>query len=75
MLARRNVRPGFWLVFWREIGWLRRRPSLFGLTTIVPLAQLAFLAANTAADRPGKGKMLQKTNKPSLLEIFASGFS
>ena len=45
MLARRNVRPGFWLVFWREIGWLRRRPFLFGLTTIVPLAQMAFLAA------------------------------
>ena len=45
MLARRDVRPGFWLVFWREIGWLRRRPFLFGLTTIVPLAQMAFLAA------------------------------
>jgi ABC-2 type transport system permease protein len=45
MLSRRNVRPGFWLVFWREIGWLRRRPFLFGLTTIVPLAQMAFLAA------------------------------
>jgi len=45
MLARRNVRPGFWLVFWREIGWLRRRPFLFGLTTIIPLAQMAFLAA------------------------------
>ncbi|MDB5513908.1 MAG: permease component of transporter [Tardiphaga sp.] len=45
MLARRSVRPGFWLVFWREIGWLRRRPFLFGLTTIVPIAQMAFLAA------------------------------
>ena len=45
MLASREVRPGFWLVFWREIGWLRRRPFLFGLTTIVPLAQMAFLAA------------------------------
>jgi len=45
MLAGRNVRPGFCLVFWREIGWLRRRPFLFGLTTIVPLAQMAFLAA------------------------------
>jgi len=45
MLARRNVRTGFWLVFWREIGWLRRRPFLFALTTIVPLAQMAFLAA------------------------------
>jgi ABC-2 type transport system permease protein len=45
MLSRRNVRPGFWLVFWREIGWLRRRPFLLGLTTIVPLAQMAFLVA------------------------------
>ncbi|MEJ0078750.1 MAG: ABC transporter permease [Alphaproteobacteria bacterium] len=45
MLSRRNIRPGFWLIFWREIGWLRRRPFLFGLTTIVPLAQMAFLAA------------------------------
>jgi ABC-2 type transport system permease protein len=43
MLSRRAVRPGFWLVFWREVGWLRRRPFLLGLTTIVPLAQMAFL--------------------------------
>jgi len=43
MVTRRTVRPGFWLVFWREIGWLRRRPFLLGLTTIVPLAQMAFL--------------------------------
>jgi ABC-2 type transport system permease protein len=45
MLARRNIRPGFLLVFWREIGWLRRRPFLLGLTTIVPLALMALLAA------------------------------
>jgi ABC-2 type transport system permease protein len=45
MLTRRTVRSGFWLVFWREIGWLRRRPFLLGLTTIVPLAQMAFLVA------------------------------
>src|SRR6516165_1729538 len=45
MLAGRNVRPGFCLVFWREVGWLWRRPFLLGLTTIVPLAQMAFLAA------------------------------
>jgi ABC-2 type transport system permease protein len=45
MLARRDIRPGFWLVFWREAGWLRRRPFLLGLTTIVPLAQMALLAA------------------------------
>ena len=45
MLARSRIRPGFWLVFWREAGWLRRRPFLFGLTTIVPLALMALLAA------------------------------
>src|SRR3981189_2329531 len=45
MLSRRTIRLGFWLVFWRELGWLRRRPFLFGLTTIVPIAQMAFLAA------------------------------
>ena len=45
MMARSHIRPGFWLVFWRELGWLRRRPFLLGLTTIVPLAQMAFLAA------------------------------
>jgi ABC-2 type transport system permease protein len=45
MLSRTRIRPGFWLVFWREIGWLRRRPFLLGLTTIVPLAQMVFLAA------------------------------
>jgi ABC-2 type transport system permease protein len=45
MRARSRIRPGFWLVFWREVGWLRRRPFLLGLATIVPLAQIAFLAA------------------------------
>jgi len=45
MLARSRIRPGFWLVFWREVDWLRRRPFLLGLTTIVPLAQMALLAA------------------------------
>src|SRR5882672_6579007 len=45
MMARSHIRPGFRLVFWREVGWLRRRPFLLGLTTIVPLAQMAFLAA------------------------------
>ena len=45
MLARDRIRPGFSLVFWREVGWLRRRPFLFALATIVPLAQMAFLAA------------------------------
>jgi ABC-2 type transport system permease protein len=45
MLARGELRPGFWLVFWRELGWLRRRPFLLALTTIVPLALMAVLAA------------------------------
>jgi len=45
MLSRRTIRLGFWLVFWREVGWLRRRPFLLGLTTIVPLAQMVFLVA------------------------------
>jgi ABC-2 type transport system permease protein len=43
MLARRELRPGFWLVFWREIGWLRRRPFLLAFVTIVPLALMALL--------------------------------
>ena len=45
MIGRSHIRPGFWLVFWREVGWLWRRPFLLGLTTIVPFAQMAFLAA------------------------------
>ena len=45
MLARGGIRPGFRLVFWREVGWLWRRPFLLGLATLVPLTQMAFLAA------------------------------
>jgi ABC-2 type transport system permease protein len=45
MLARRELRPGFWLVFWREIAWLRRRPFLLAFVTIVPLALMALLTA------------------------------
>lgn len=45
MLARSRIRPGFRLVFWREVGWLWRRPFLLGLATLVPLTQMAFLAA------------------------------
>jgi ABC-2 type transport system permease protein len=45
MLVRRNIRPGFRLVFWREVGWLRRRPFLLGLTTIAPLVLVALLSA------------------------------
>src|SRR6267154_2553307 len=43
MLARRELRPGFWLVFWREIDWLRRRPFLLAFVTIVPICLMAVL--------------------------------
>ena len=43
MLARRQLRPGFWLVFWREIDWLRRRPLLLAFITIVPMGLMALL--------------------------------
>ncbi|HEY0236140.1 MAG TPA: ABC transporter permease [Afipia sp.] len=43
MLARRNIQPGFLLVFWRELSWLRRRPFLLALTTIVPAALITIL--------------------------------
>lgn len=43
MLARRNIQPGFLLVFWRELTWLRRRTFLLALTTIVPAALIAIL--------------------------------
>jgi ABC-2 type transport system permease protein len=43
MLARRHLRPGFWLVFWRETDWLRRRPLLLAFITIVPIGLMALL--------------------------------
>lgn len=43
MQGRGNVRTGFWLVFWREVGWLRRRRFLLALSTIVPLGLMALL--------------------------------
>jgi ABC-2 type transport system permease protein len=43
MLARRQLQPGFWLVFWREIDWLRRRPLLLAFITIVPMCLMALL--------------------------------
>jgi ABC-2 type transport system permease protein len=45
MLSRATVRPGFRLVFWRELRWLRRRPFLLVLTTIVPFGLMALLTA------------------------------
>ncbi|WP_114392044.1 ABC transporter permease [Oleisolibacter albus] len=38
-------RRGFWCVFWRELGWLRRRRLLAGLAVFVPLTLLALLTA------------------------------
>jgi ABC-2 type transport system permease protein len=43
MLARRELRPGFWRVFWREVDWLRRRPFLLAFVTIVPICLMAVL--------------------------------
>jgi ABC-2 type transport system permease protein len=45
MRRRADINPGFWLVFCREFGWLRRRPFLLALTTLVPLALMALLTA------------------------------
>ena len=41
MPGRRNIRPGFRLVFWREVGWLLRRsalPSFAALATVLGIA-------------------------------------
>src|SRR5258708_31542005 len=43
MPARGRFRPGFWLVFWRVIDWLRRRPFRLAFVTIVPIALMAVL--------------------------------
>ena len=45
MRPRATISPGFGLVFWRELRWLRRRPFLLALTTILPLALMALLTA------------------------------
>src|ERR1700692_279966 len=53
MLARRQLRPGFWLVFWREIDWLRRPPFLLAFISIVSLGLIALLTLRfTAGVRP-----------------------
>ncbi|MBN8960810.1 MAG: ABC transporter permease [Rhizobiales bacterium] len=44
MRRRGDLRFGFSLVFWREVSWLRRRPLLLMMTTIIPLAVMALLA-------------------------------
>jgi ABC-2 type transport system permease protein len=43
MRSRAGVKFGFGLVFRREFDWLRRRPFLLALTTIVPLVLMALL--------------------------------
>lgn len=45
MRRRGDLRFGFSLVFWREVSWLQRRPLLLMMTTIIPLAVMALLAA------------------------------
>jgi ABC-2 type transport system permease protein len=45
MRAPFRFQPGFWLVFCRELVWLRRRRFLLALTTIVPLGLMALLTA------------------------------
>ena len=56
MSPRHGMRPGFSLVFWRELGWLRRRPFLLLLTTAVPLGLMwlltAVFSAGLATDLP-----------------------
>lgn len=43
MPVRGGFHPGLPLVFWRELGWLRRRRFLLALSTIVPLGLMAVL--------------------------------
>jgi ABC-2 type transport system permease protein len=43
MTPRGKLRPGFWLVFGREVEWLRRRSFLLAVTAIVPLLLMALL--------------------------------
>lgn len=40
----KRFRPGFTLVFWREFGWLRRRPFLVLLATFIPICAFLILA-------------------------------
>jgi ABC-2 type transport system permease protein len=45
MRAPASLQPGFGLVFWRELRWLRRRPFLLALTTVLPLALMALMTS------------------------------
>lgn len=44
-----RIVPGFWLIFRREFGWLRRRRFLLCLTTLVPLALIGILMVTFSA--------------------------
>jgi len=49
-MQRRELQPpGFSLVFWRELAWLRRRPLLLALTAVVPLGLMLLLTAILSA--------------------------
>src|ERR1700761_5409693 len=43
MTPRSRLRPGFWLVFGREVEWLRRRTFLLAVAALVPLVLMALL--------------------------------
>ncbi|MDI3561889.1 ABC transporter permease [Bradyrhizobium sp. Arg816] len=49
MQRRDRERPGFSLVFWRELAWLRRRPLLLMLTVALPLVLMLLLTAILSA--------------------------
>ncbi|MFH0297215.1 ABC transporter permease [Bradyrhizobium sp. 31Argb] len=49
MQRRDHQQPGFSLVFWRELAWLRRRPLLLMLTVVVPLGLMLLLTAILSA--------------------------
>ncbi|TAI66729.1 ABC transporter permease [Bradyrhizobium sp. Leo170] len=49
MQRRDRQQPGFPLVFWRELAWLRRRPLLLMLTVVVPLGLMLLLTAILSA--------------------------
>jgi ABC-2 type transport system permease protein len=52
VLTRSAIKPGFLLVFWRELHWLRRRRFLLVLTMALPLALIGILTAVFSAGLP-----------------------
>jgi ABC-2 type transport system permease protein len=52
MRVPQNLRPGFSLVFRRELRWLHRRPFLLALTTFLPLSLMTLLIAVFGAGLP-----------------------